>query len=104
MSKEAIEKIKAAENEARELVRTAMEEKDRMIKAARTEAVAEKKAFSEKLKRERNERILRCRLQGQKAWEKADAEINELAAAAKKKYESLSEDAVRVALEVLLGR
>ncbi len=104
MSKEAIEKIKDAENEARELVQRAIEERDRLIKAARAEAMEEKKAFLAKLKRERNERILRCELKGQKADQEIESEISYLAEDARKKYEALLDMAVRAAMEVLLGR
>lgn len=104
MSKEAIDKIKDAEREAREIITIAMEERERLIKSARIEAESEKKAFSEKLKRERNERILRCRLQGQKTLEKAEEEISDRVDEANKKYEKLSEYAICAALEVLLGR
>lgn len=104
MSKEAIDKIKYAESEAREIITKAMAERDRLIKDAKIDAASEKKAFTEKLKRERNERILRCRLQGQKALEKAQEEISDRVDEANKKYEKLSEYAICAALEVLLGR
>ena len=104
MSKESIEKIKAAESDAKELVKRAMEESGRMISAAREEAAKEKKDFSAKLRRERNERILRCELSGQKAQEKADEEIKELLHRAKERYDGFLEAAVRAATDVILGR
>ena len=104
MSREVIEKIKAVEKDAEELVSAASEEGDRMIKQCREQIAEEKKELSQKLKRERNERILRCELKGQKTREDAEKEINAAMQELKEKYERMSEIARELALEVLLGR
>ena len=104
MSREVIEKIKEVEKEAGKLVSAASDEGDRMIKQCREQIAKEKKELSQKLKRERNERILRCELKGQKAREDAEKEINTTMRELEDRYERMSEIARELALEVLLGR
>ena len=102
MSKEIVEKIKETEQEAKALVELAKKERDALIKSVTEELAEEKTKLLKKLKRERNERILRCELQWQKQQEDADAKARATAKEWEEKYRKFFEEAVFTAMRVIL--
>ena len=102
MSKEIEEKIRQTEREAKDIVERAQTEREALIKSAAEEISAEKIRLLKKLKRERNERVLRCELQWQKRREEEAEKIKEAEEIAKAKYNKFFEEAVLAAMKVIL--
>ena len=97
MSKDIVEKIKATEKDAKAVVECAKKERDALIKSVSEQILEEKSQLLKKLKRERNERILRCELQWQKKQEEAEAEAKASKDVAETEYKKFFEEAVLAA-------
>lgn len=102
MSKEIEEKIRKTEREAKDIVEHAKKEGEVLIKNAVGEVADEKARLLKKLKRERNERVLRCELQWQKRREDEAERVKDVGEKAELKYKEFFEEAVSAAMKVIL--
>ena len=102
MSREIEEKIRETEHEAKVIAEHAEREKAMLIKNVSTKLEEEKAQLLKKLKREHNERILRCELQWQKKQEEAQMQARIVTEEWETKYNSYFEEAVLAAMKVIL--
>ena len=102
MSKEITNRIKQTETEAKAIVEAAEMESEQMIRNIGEKISIEKAELSSRLKREYNERILRCELQCQKMQEEAESAAKITAEKYEEKYKEFFEEAVSSVMKVFL--
>ena len=101
MSKEAMERILRAEEEAKNLVLKAEQDAEECFKNAEAEIEKERIAFNEKLKSERNEKTRRAYMQTQVSGEEAKIQAEKAYHLARKEYEDKKESAIIAAIEAV---
>ncbi len=102
MSKEAMERILRAEEDARALILKAEKDAEKNFREAEDKISAERAAFYEKLKAERNEKMRRVDLQMRISLEEAQKEAEQAYSETKKVYYRRLDEAIEAAINTVL--
>ena len=103
MSKEAMDRINMAEQEAHRIVEKAQQDAERCFKQTEDAINKERTAFYERLKAQRSERLRRVDMQMKISEEKANIEATEAANNIYSKYERYLSRAADAAIDTVFG-